>query len=138
VDPARVREVRRRREDPERRQRDRRRQREPDPGRDAAEHSSPPRADRDPELAARRSGQCLGQCDEVGEGRLIEPVPLLDVFAAEIADVRDRPAERGQAEAERRAQDLEDGSAIRRRAGIWRRDGIRRRDGIGCRAGRQG
>ena len=85
---------------------DRRREGEPQPAEDAAEPTGPERADRDPELAAGRTGEGLAEREEVGEARLVEPSAALDVLAAEVGDVGDRPAERRQAEAERCAEDF--------------------------------
>ena len=78
----------------------------PEPGEDAAEPSGPKRSDRDPELAAGRTGERLAEREEVGEARLVEPPAALDVLAAEVGDVGDRPAEGRQAEAEGCAEDL--------------------------------
>jgi hypothetical protein len=107
VDPAGVRQVGRGGEDAERRQRDRRRQREAEPRDDASERPCPSRPARDPELAARRARQRLAQRDEVTERRLVEPAAPLDVLASEVADVRDRAAERRQSKAKGNAQYLE-------------------------------
>ena len=104
--PARVGEVRGFGQQRKRDEDDRRREGEPQPADDAAEPSGPKRSDRDPELAAGRTGERLAEREEVGEARLIEPPAALDVLAAEVGDVGDRPAERRQAEAEGCTEDL--------------------------------
>ena len=52
----------------------------------------------DPDLAAGRPRQELAERDQVGVGRLVDPLAAVDVLLAEVAEVRDRPAERGQPE----------------------------------------
>ena len=64
------------------------------------------RADGDAQLAAGRSGQRLAERHELAEGGVVEPAAALHVLAAEVADVGDRPPERGQAQAQRRDADL--------------------------------
>ena len=96
----------------ERDERDRRRQGEAEPRREPAEQAGAHHAERDPDLAARRAGQELAERDEVGVGALVEPAAPHDELVAEIAEVRDRPAERGEAQAQRGAEDLEQGRVI--------------------------
>ena len=69
------------------------------------------------ELAAGRAGQELGGGDEIGEGGLGQPAPSLDVVAPEVAEVCDGTAERGQAQGERRPEDLARSAAPRSIAG---------------------
>src|SRR6185312_8335098 len=52
--------------------------------------------------------------DDIGEGRLVEPAPPLDNLAPVIAEMRDRPAERGQPQPEENAQDLRERAGRRR------------------------
>ena len=79
----------------------------------AAEHPGPARADRDPDLAAGGPGQELAERHEVGEGGVVEPAAPLDVLAPEVAEVRDRAAERRQPEPERDREDLAHRSGMR-------------------------
>ena len=74
------------------------RQREAEPRCEAAQQPSTPDADGYPQLAARRAGQELAERDEPGERILVQPLPPNDVRLAEVADVRDGAAERGEAE----------------------------------------
>ena len=97
------------------RHRDRRRQGEAGPGRERAEIACAHEADGEADLAARRSGQELAERDEIAEGPLVEPAALDDERVAEIAEMRHRPAEAGQAEFEEHAEDFE-GRASRGRA----------------------
>ncbi len=83
-----------------------RRQREAEPGSEAAERAGAMEADREAELARGGAGQELRQSDQVGEGVVVEPAAADDVVGAEVADVRGRPAERGQPEPERRREHL--------------------------------
>ena len=62
--------------------------------------------DRDAELARRGAREQVGHCNELGELPFREPAPALDVLVAEVADVRDRPTERGQPEPQGDAEDL--------------------------------
>ena len=107
LDPARARDVRVADDERQRRHRQRGREREPDPRREPAEAAGTARPDRDPELARRRSGQEARERDELGEVALVEPGATLDVLGPEVPDVRDGPAERGDAEAPRHPQHLE-------------------------------
>jgi len=50
------------------------------------------------ELARCGAGQELAEPDEVGEFLLAQPASAADVLGAEVADVRDRASERGDAE----------------------------------------
>ena len=63
--------------------------------------------DGDRGLAARRTGQELAQRDDVGEDRLVEPAAALDELGPVIAEMRHRPAERGQPQPKKDAQHLE-------------------------------
>ena len=49
-------------------------------------------------LTARRARQELAECEKIGESALVEPAALDDEGVAEIAEMRHRPAEAGQAE----------------------------------------
>ena len=63
------------------------------------------RADRHPELTRHRPGQQVRHGDELRELLVCDPAPARDVLVAEVADVRDRPAERRRSETERRRED---------------------------------
>ena len=79
----------------------------------AAEQARAHDAERDAHLAAGRAGQELAQRDEIGVVRLIDPAPPDDVLLAEIPEMRDRPAERREAEPRRGAKDLDETGASR-------------------------
>ena len=49
-------------------------------------------------LAARRAGEELTKCNEVGVGLLVEPAAAGDEFVTEISDMGDPPAETTHAE----------------------------------------
>ena len=89
------------------------RQREARPRREPARDTGPARADRHAELARRRAGQQIRDCDELGELLLVDPAPLLDVDPAKEADVGDRPAEGRQAETECDREDLGGAAGVR-------------------------
>ena len=72
----------------------------------------------DAHLAAGRAGQELAQCDEVGVCALVEPLAGCDVLLAEVAQVRDRPAEGGHAQSERDEQYFERSGEHALRAGF--------------------
>jgi hypothetical protein len=67
-------------------------------------------ADRDPELARGWPGQQIRERDELAELRLADPAAPADVLVAEVADVRDGAAERGQPEPEGDPEDLGSGA----------------------------
>jgi hypothetical protein len=64
-------------------------------------------ADRDPDLAARRTGKRLAEPHDVGERRFVEPLRADDVLAPEVTEVRDRSTERGEPQPQRDAEHLE-------------------------------
>src|SRR5690348_15529314 len=72
--------------------------RESDPRREPTEVARPHEADRESDLAAGGSRQELAERHQVCVGRLVEPAAAHDELVAEISDVRNRPAEAGQAE----------------------------------------
>ena len=76
-------------------------------GREGARQAGPHDADRDPHLATGRPREELTERDEIRVRVLGEPLPLAHVLVAEVAEVRDRPAERGEAEARRHPEHLE-------------------------------
>ena len=88
----------------------RRRQGEPRPGSEAAKVSGAHEPDREAGLAAGRTRQKLAERNQIGIGALVEPAAPDDELTAEIAEMRDRPAETGQAELEKDTQDLERGA----------------------------
>ena len=104
--PARVGKIDVTRPERERRQDHRGGKREPEPGGEATELAGPVNADRDPDLARRRAGQEGRQRDQLAELLLTDPAATRDVLGAEVADVRDRAAERRQPEPEGGAKDL--------------------------------
>src|SRR5690606_6563955 len=59
-----------------------------------------------PQLAARRPRQELADRDELREPRLVQPAAPLHELRAQIAKVRHRAAERGQAQLEEGTEDL--------------------------------
>ena len=63
-------------------------------------------AEREADLARRRPGQELTQRDEVRVFAVIDPAPTLDEFGAEVPEMGDGPAERGQSEPQERPEDL--------------------------------
>ena len=79
-------------------ERDGGRQREAGPCREAAQIAGPHEADGKSDLAAGRAGQELAEPDEICIGVLVEPAAAHDELLPEISDVRDRPAEAGEAQ----------------------------------------
>ena len=71
-----------------------------------AGETRPAHAERFADLAAGRFRQELRQRDEGGVGRLVAPTALADELGAELAEMRDRSAERGQAVAQKGGEDL--------------------------------
>src|ERR1700730_19253 len=72
-----------------------------------AEIAGPQQADRKHDRAAGRPGQELAEGYRLGIGRLTEPAAAHHKFVAEIADMGDRPAKAGDAQARENAQDLD-------------------------------
>ncbi len=85
------------------------RQRESEPREEGAERPRAQKTDRYPDLAARRARQRLAETDKVRVRLLVEPASALDVFTAEVAEMRDRSTERRQPEPQRDEEDLERG-----------------------------
>jgi hypothetical protein len=77
------------------------RQREPGEGGQRPAVAVPGKADRHADLAAGGARQELAQRDQIGVRALAEPAPVGDEFLAEITQMRDRAAERGQAQAQK-------------------------------------
>jgi hypothetical protein len=71
------------------------RQREADPRRHGSDIARAQEADGDADLARGRPGQELAEPDQIGEALVVEPAPPVHELLAEIAEMRDRPAERG-------------------------------------------
>ena len=92
----------------EQHERNRRRQRKSAPRRERAEISRARQADGDRDLGAGRAGQELRQRDQIGVGLVVEPAPAHDERFVEIAEVRDRAAEAGEAETQERGEDFAD------------------------------
>jgi hypothetical protein len=97
-------------------ERQRRRQGEPDPRRQSAEPTGSAQPERHAHLAAGRPRQELAERDQVGVAAIVQPAAPLDKLAAEIAQMRDRPAERREAKPDKCSQDLQR-RAFGRRAG---------------------
>jgi hypothetical protein len=90
----------------------RRRQGEGDEG---GERTGPPRphhAKREPDLAGGRPRQELAQRHQIGIGAVVEPAPPHHQFLAEITQMRDWPAEGGQAEPEEDREHLGSAAAL--------------------------
>ena len=94
----------------ERHQRDGRGQREPRPRREGPGIARAGEPDGNADLARCRPGQELAEGDDVGIGTIGEPSPLGDELFPEIAEMGDRPAERGEAEAQEDRQHLGPGA----------------------------
>ena len=94
------------------RHRDRRRQGEAGPGRQRAGIACAHEADGEPDLAARGPRQELAKRYQIAERPLVEPAAFQHERVAEVAQMRDRPAETGQAEFQEDAQDFERGPAV--------------------------
>src|SRR5262249_55472397 len=71
-----------------------------------ARHAGAQQAGADADLARRRPRQELAERDEIDIGALVEPAAALDELGVKIAEMRDRPAERGQAELEKDREHL--------------------------------
>ncbi len=82
------------------------RQGEARPSRDASPNPAPHQPDGEAGLARRRAGEKLRQRDEIDVGAFAEPPPALDELGAKIAEMGDRPAERGEAKPEESKKDL--------------------------------
>jgi hypothetical protein len=64
-------------------------------------------------LARRRPGQELTQRDQLGVAAIVEPGPALDELGPQVAEVRDRSAERQAAEAQERQSQLTEPGPLR-------------------------
>ena len=106
------------------------REREPEPGGRGAGPAGAEPADRDRQLAARRARQRLAQGGEVGERGVVDPAAILDERLALVAQVRDRTAERRQAQAQRRREHLEGGATRTGPGPPGRRGATGRRPGL--------
>ena len=82
-----------------------RRRGEAQPGRQRPRNSGLREPDPDPHLARRGAGKHLAQRDEVRVAALVRPPPADDERLPEVADVRDRSAEGGQAQREKGEED---------------------------------
>jgi hypothetical protein len=89
-------------------QQDDRGQSEGEPGGDAAPIAGAQLADGDADLARGRAGEKLAERHQVGIGRIVEPAAALDQFGTEIAQMRHRAAEAGEAQQQKDAKDLGD------------------------------
>src|SRR6185503_21149702 len=85
--------------------RERRRSAEAEPGGESAGQAGAQNADGDAGLARRRAGKKLAERDDVGVGGFVEPLSPRHELGAEIAEMRDRPAEARQPEAEEGKED---------------------------------
>ena len=91
-------------------QRDRRREREPEPGGEPAEQARAEDPEGDADLAARGPRQELAEGHQIGVCLLVDPLPPDDVFVPEVAEMRDRSAERREAQSSRGGENLEGAS----------------------------
>src|SRR5262249_25463645 len=89
-----------------------------------------------PDLARGRAGQELAQRHQIGIGLVIEPFAAHHELVTEIAEMRDRAAERGQAKSQKDAEDFPGGATLlcccrsaRRHGSPW--TGDRHRVGLG-------
>ena len=80
-------------------------QRETDPRGGCAGEPRLREPDADPHLAGGRPRQHLAERDEIGVGAVFDPAPACDEGLAEVADMGDRPAERGQPQQEKGHED---------------------------------
>jgi hypothetical protein len=85
----------------EQHQRNRRGEGEACPGDKRTGIAGAKKTDRDTDLGTGRTGQELRQRDQIGIRLFVEPFAVLDEFGAEIAEMRDRPAEGCRAKAEK-------------------------------------
>ncbi|MNT66993.1 hypothetical protein D3C72_2051020 [compost metagenome] len=86
------------------------------------QHAGPPRAlqaDRHAHLAAGRPGQELAHRDQIRIGVVVQPAAAVHEFGAEIRQMRDRTAERRQAQAQENQEHFQPGppSGLRARIG---------------------
>ena len=72
---------------------ERRRNCEAQPRRKSARQTGTHHAENDTDLTACRAGKELAERDNIGVGSFVEPLAALDEFGAEIAKMRDWPAE---------------------------------------------
>src|ERR1019366_6311284 len=84
---------------------------EADPRGERAGEAGPRQADGHADLAGRGTRKELTERDDVCVGRLFKPAPARDEFVAEVAEMGDGAAERDEAEAQERHQDLDPGAA---------------------------
>src|SRR6185503_12467671 len=101
-------------------QRDGRGQGEPRPGGEPTGEAATRQPHREPHLRGRGSRQELAERDEVRVGGLAEPLSPLDELAAEVPEMRDGAAERGEAEVEEDAEDRAGGVGHRAPSTGWR------------------
>ena len=80
---------------------------EPGPGRERAGEPGAVEADADADLAAGRPRQELAQRHQVRIGGLVEPMTAGHEFLPEVAEMGDRPAERGQPQPQERDEHFE-------------------------------
>src|ERR1700679_346398 len=70
------------------------------------EHAGPADADDDAHLTARRTGKELTEGDDLRKRILVEPFTSLHEFGIEVAEMRDRTAERAEPEPQKGREDL--------------------------------
>ena len=99
----------------------RRREREAEPGGQPAREPAAREAHREAHLAAGRPGQELAEGHQVRVGRLAQPAAPLDELRPVVAQVRDRPAEGREPQAQEDGEDGPDRSRIGRLARIHHR-----------------
>ena len=90
------------------------------PGGQRACMAGTPIAQRHADLAAGRAGQKLAQRHQIGISAVAQPLAPLDEFGAEVAQMRHRPAKRGQAQAQKNPE-YRPRTVLRRRDGTFTR-----------------
>ena len=79
------------------------------PGGERAERAAAQETERESDLARGGTGQELAERDQIGIARVVDPAPAHDQLVAKIAEIRDRPAERGEPELQECQEHLECG-----------------------------
>jgi hypothetical protein len=91
----------------EQHQQNRRRHGEANPGCETSQNAAPHQTNAEAGLARCWSRQELGEGDKIGVRAFTKPLPPLDEFSPEIADVGNRPAKRGDAELQKSKEDFD-------------------------------
>ena len=64
------------------------------------------------DLAAGRAGQKLAKRDKIGIARLVDPLPAQNQLVAEVTEMGDRTAKRGQPESQKDAENFSDRAGL--------------------------